>query len=85
MKNNAFMFFTIIYYIKGYIKSYIPFLKNKRDIKTKIIFPILPKFSNDGNIFWFTKCVRQESYAAELGYRIYRYDSMENYNKKKFI
>lgn len=71
---------TISYLFEGYIRSFNPLLNSKKKGEYKIIFPLIPKFSNDGEIFWLKRCVRYDYYAIELGFRIYQYESLEKYH-----
>ena len=65
--------FNWIYILKGYVRSYIPFMSIDKYDPDKVIFAFFPKVSNDGDIFWFKQCVRSPYYAIEFGFSYYRY------------
>lgn len=78
---NMIKLMAIFHVIGGYFRSFNPLLDSKKNNQYRIIFPLLPKFSDEGEIFWFKKCIRYQYYAAELGFSFYRY---ENLNIKKY-
>lgn len=69
--------FNWIYILKGFVRSYIPFMSIDKNSPDKVIFALLPKFSDDGEMFWFKRCVRSSYYAIELGFAYYQYNNYE--------
>lgn len=80
---NIIQLMTIFHVIGGYFRSFNPLLDHKKNNEYKIIFPLLPKFSDEGEIFWFKKCIRYSYYSVELGFSFYRYENLKSYMRIK--
>ena len=73
--------FNWIYILKGYVRSYIPFMSIDKDAPDKVVFALFPKVSLDGDIFWFKKCIKSPYYSIDFKFSFYEYKNFHGENK----